>query len=891
MKKLITITVLMAIAAHAFAYDFSAMCESGQTLYYNILSDHEVEITYPSSLSGGSWLGYIHPTGFLIIPATVEHEGISYVVVSVGNRAFYQCSDLTGVEIPNTVMSLQEQAFTGAGLTSLEIPNSVTSIGGWAFYHCDELLSLTIGSSVSSIGTGAFQNCQHLESIHCITPAPPSYVFFYDFMYHFNSRIFQGVHNDIPVYVNCLSLNQFQSDPQWKQFTNLIGTFVGVPELNVSCNVPGLGTTEIVSLPEDCDHNTATVRAIPNPGHEFCYWKNGMEAVSTSPEYTFMLDQNTSLIACFDCLPIVYDSIAYPDHVVGRIFDSTGQIAYEHSSDFIYDIYGQLIKYDFPGLIVSDYVFADNPILPSGIHNTRYYYPDIEVNEWFYYTFDNNTIKYSEKYDEMGKLNATYYSYDENWRILQIKINNSQGIPMKLNLFEYADNYRTKIDSYYDLYPTQTLLTQTTSHYNERQQVLSIQVDTYDDTREITSKKLNTYSYTSNNKTDNIITQTFTNEEWVNTNIAYFVYDDKNRVVEYKTGIWSPENQDWNITRKTVYDFNDEEQKLIISFFQKNGDEWVWHRYTGSQPILYKPELKTYEEAIYGYHGFGINQFEIDLHYVRKEKEEMFPSQSEWYYEIQNDNGNITYQHLEYTADTTIGNERPKIIIRSNTQYDRDTITEVTHEYILEANNKVYWWNKDLEEFTTLYDYTAEADDEWEIKVGTESIMVHVDSVGLFEYQGDTRKVLHISDAGDLFNGDIVVGYGHMTSFFPEKLMNRGKGFRVDGLRCYWVGDALLYHNGEEDCDAIHSELQGLDEPMDDTAFAVYPNPANNILFVETQCIASQPTTTYRITNLMGQTVLSGNITAENQQIDISSLPAGMYFISVSEQTRKFVKQ
>ena len=192
-----------------------------------------------------------------------------------------------------------------------------------------------------------------------------------------------------PVYVNCLSLNQFQSDPQWKQFTNLIGTFVGVPELNVSCNVPGLGTTEIVSLPEDCDHNTATVRAIPNPGHEFCYWKNGMEAVSTLPEYTFTLDQNTSLIACFDCLPIVYDSIAYPDHVVGRIFDSTGQIAYEQSSDFIYDIYGQLIKYDFPGLIVSDYVFADNPIMPSGIHNTRFGYPEIEINEWFYYTFDN----------------------------------------------------------------------------------------------------------------------------------------------------------------------------------------------------------------------------------------------------------------------------------------------------------------------------------------------------------------------------------------------------------------------------------------------------------------------------------------------------------------------
>jgi hypothetical protein len=39
----------------------------------------------------------------------------------------------------------------------------------------------------------------------------------------------------------------------------------------------------------------------------------------------------------------------------------------------------------------------------------------------------------------------------------------------------------------------------------------------------------------------------------------------------------------------------------------------------------------------------------------------------------------------------------------------------------------------------------------------------------------------------------------------------------------------------------------------------------------------------------MGQTVLSGNITAETQQIDVSGLPEGMYFISIGSETRKFV--
>ena len=133
----------------------------------------------------------------------------------------------------------------------------------------------------------------------------------------------------------------------------------------------------------------------------------------------------------------------------------------------------------------------------------------------------------------------------------------------------------------------------------------------------------------------------------------------------------------------------------------------------------------------------------------------------------------------------------------------------------------------------------------------------------------------------------------HLTSFFPEKLMNRGKGYRVEGLRCYWIGDELVYHDGDEDCDAIYAELHnGINEDGPSTGsgtFTVYPNPANNILFVETRLIASLPDQTYRIINLMGQTLLQGHISAETQQIDISTLPSGMYFINVGETTLKFV--
>ena len=98
-------------------------------------------------------------SGKVVIPESVEHEGIAYSVTSIGRSAFAYCSGLTSVTIPNSVTSIGECAFDGcSGLTSVTIPNSVTSIGSYAFYKCSGLTSVTIGNSVTSIGSYAFTN-------------------------------------------------------------------------------------------------------------------------------------------------------------------------------------------------------------------------------------------------------------------------------------------------------------------------------------------------------------------------------------------------------------------------------------------------------------------------------------------------------------------------------------------------------------------------------------------------------------------------------------------------------------------------------------------------------------------------------------------------------------
>ena len=262
--------------------------------------------------------------------------------------------------------------------------------------------------------------------------------------------------------------------------------------------------------------------------------------------------------------------------------------------------------------------------------------------------------------------------------------------------------------------------------------------------------------------------------------------------------------------------------------------------------------------------------------------------QFEWYYEIQNEDGSITYQYMYQAGDTIINDEPTHILVKINTLYDKGLRDEVTHEYVYERDGKVYWWNKTLEVFTVLYDYEAEVGDYWEIVVGTRTIDMHVDAVEEIEYEGRVWRMLRVSDSDDLFSGNIVCGIGHLTSFFPEKLMDNRDGVRVEGMRCYWSEGELVFKYGDEDCDAVYSEVHGVEESAENQ-FDVYPNPTNGVLFVETRLIASLPDQTYHITNLMGQTLLTGPITAENQQINVSSLPQGMYFITVGDVTRKFV--
>ena len=90
-----------------------------------------------------SLVGYTGSLENLVIPEKISYEGYTFNVTSIGNKAFYNCTSLTDVTIPNSVTSIGTEAFFGCtSLTSVTIPDSVTSISQRAFDCCDNLKSV-----------------------------------------------------------------------------------------------------------------------------------------------------------------------------------------------------------------------------------------------------------------------------------------------------------------------------------------------------------------------------------------------------------------------------------------------------------------------------------------------------------------------------------------------------------------------------------------------------------------------------------------------------------------------------------------------------------------------------------------------------------------------------
>ena len=106
------------------------------------------------------------PTVRNLFGSQVEEYILGEEVTSIGDGAFYGCSNLTSVQMSDNVMTIGEKAFCYCSqLTSINLSANLTIIGDYAFQNCQSLTFITIPKSVERIGFWAFGWCFRLTKV------------------------------------------------------------------------------------------------------------------------------------------------------------------------------------------------------------------------------------------------------------------------------------------------------------------------------------------------------------------------------------------------------------------------------------------------------------------------------------------------------------------------------------------------------------------------------------------------------------------------------------------------------------------------------------------------------------------------------------------------------
>lgn len=105
-------------------------------------------------------------SGRLEIPERVEYDGQEYEVVQISRKGFEKCTELTEVQIPETVLEIGEGAFDRCtGLKSVNIPTRVKKIETYTFFGCENLERIEVPGSVTVIMNAAFFQCSSLKEV------------------------------------------------------------------------------------------------------------------------------------------------------------------------------------------------------------------------------------------------------------------------------------------------------------------------------------------------------------------------------------------------------------------------------------------------------------------------------------------------------------------------------------------------------------------------------------------------------------------------------------------------------------------------------------------------------------------------------------------------------
>lgn len=237
---------------------FSNITPTGQILWYYQYDD-AVDSVWVVAPNATGWGSYTKPSGDLVIPDAVVRYSTTYHVKGILSYAFLEC----------------------AGLRSVVVSDGIETIGIDAFKNCTGMTDITLGSHTQLINSGAFHNCSALEWIK----AKANFCLLND------TTVFEGVPNNIPVYVPC-NMSFFYTS-LWSHFN----TFVEILpyDINVTANYNYMGTVDVAGTPT-CDSAFVTLTATPSSIYSFVGWSDG---VTDNPRIV-EITSDTTIVANFE---------------------------------------------------------------------------------------------------------------------------------------------------------------------------------------------------------------------------------------------------------------------------------------------------------------------------------------------------------------------------------------------------------------------------------------------------------------------------------------------------------------------------------------------------------------------------------------------------------------
>jgi hypothetical protein len=223
MKKLLLFFVVMLLPMSACA--FTGEAEIDGIKYYIITKGQTAEVRHKKY------------SGDIVIPSSIEYEGVNCSVVSIGERAFYECGELTSVTIPNSVSNIGAYAFYECNsLSNVTIPQNVTSIGDYTFAYCQSLTNFTVPNGVTSIGKDVFQWCAGLRSI----TIPNSVTSIGDWAFYNCTSLEKVIISDLSAWC-CISFGEGPSNPLFYANHLYLGESTEITDLVIPDGITKIG--------------------------------------------------------------------------------------------------------------------------------------------------------------------------------------------------------------------------------------------------------------------------------------------------------------------------------------------------------------------------------------------------------------------------------------------------------------------------------------------------------------------------------------------------------------------------------------------------------------------------------------------------------------------------